>query len=183
MRSAARCLALLPLLLLAVAVPAHADPMDNFTITGGGQTIDFSLPASTTGEFEVPIGQDNFGQVSGTVNSVSELVFVNVITGVGCAECQSILLGDAQASFTIALPNPPLYQLTPGGALGETLTFIPGTYMTGGYNDSQPFGILPFEINIAPDTAATPEPPTLILSAFAAASLCGLLLMKRRALA
>jgi hypothetical protein len=48
MRSTLRCLALLPLL-LAVLVPlAHADPMDDFLITGSGLTIDFSVPASTT---------------------------------------------------------------------------------------------------------------------------------------
>jgi hypothetical protein len=152
--------------------------MDNFTIIGGGATIDFSLPASTTGEFEIPFGQDNFGQVSGTVNGLNELIAVNFITGTGCAECQTILLGYDSTSWTIGLP--PLYELTPAGAMGETLTFIPGTYTTGGY--SQPFDTVPFEIQVTSATAATPEPPTLSLSALAAASLCGLLLMKRRVL-
>ena len=185
MRSAARCLALLPLLLLLVALPAHADPMDDFTITGGGATIDFSLPASTTQPCMSCIGssndQFNFGAVTGTVNGVSQSIHLNFVVGAGCAECETILLSYPSTSWTIDLPA--LYGITYSGTYPNqdvTLTFVPGDYMTGGYNDSQPFGTVPFEITITPETAPTPEPPTLVLSGFAAASLCGLLLMKRR---
>jgi len=179
MRSAARWFALLPLFVLVLARPAHADPMDNFSITSTGLAIDFSLPASTTGQFEAAFGQDNFGQVSGTVNGVNELIGVNLITGMGCAECQTILVNYDSTNWTILLPATPLYNLTPAGAMGETLTFNPGDYMTDGY--SQPFDYADFEIKVTPGTAATPEPPTIFL--FAAAGLGGALVMRRRALA
>ena len=82
MRSAARCLALLPLLLLLLARPAHADPMDNFTIIGGGATIDFSLPASTTQACLTCLGSSNdqfsFG-VTGTVNNISQPIHPNLL--------------------------------------------------------------------------------------------------------
>lgn len=177
MRSLARYLALLPLLLLALALPAHADPMDNFTITGGGQTIDFYLPASTTQPCCSNIGQFNFGQVTGTVNGVSELIGVNFITGSGCAVCGTILLEYPSTNWTIFLPS--LYGITYSGNYeDETLTFIPGDYPTEGY--SQPYYYQDFEINVTSETAATPEPPTLLL--VAAAALGGFLLMRRRAL-
>jgi hypothetical protein len=182
MRSIARCLALLPLLLLVVARPAHADPMDNFTITGGGATIDFSLPASKTQPlYGDPIGQFNFGQVSGTVNGANESIGVNFITGSGCAVCGTILLSYPSTFWTINLP--PLYDITLSGTFpnqDETLTFIPGDYMTETFGTLPPFAS--FDIKVTPETAPTPEPPTLFLSGFAAASLCGLLLMKRRVL-
>lgn len=177
MRSISRCAALLPLFLLVLALPAHADPMNDFSITGGGATIDFSLPATTTGQFQAPIGQDNFGQVSGTVNGVSELIGVNFITGFGCAECGTVLVNYPSTGWTIDIPSG-LYTLTPAGALGETLTFNPGDYMAVGYNNSQPFGHVPFEIKVTSDAAATPEPATIFSLITAALALP--LLRRRR---
>ena len=184
MRSRLFSIAALPLFILALALPAHADPMDNFTITGGGATIDFSLPASTTqpcfsclgGSYE----QFNFGAVTGTVNGVSQSIHLNFVIGSGCAECQTILLSYPSSSWTIDLPI--LYDLAYSGTYPNydvTLTFVPGDYMTGGYNDSQPFGTLPFEINITPQAAATPEPATILSLVTAALALP---LLKRRRL-
>lgn len=182
MRSRLFGFALLPLLLLALALPAHADPMDDFTITGGGATIDFSLPASITQVCMSCLGssndQFNFGSVTGTVNGVSQSIHLNFVVGSGCAECETILLSYPSTSWTIDLPS--LYGITFSGTPPNqdvTLTFIPGDYMTQGY--SQPNDYQQFEIKVASE--ATPEPSTLSLSALAAASLCGLLLMKRPA--
>ena len=185
MRSRLFCIALLPLFVLALALPAHADPMDDFTITGGGATIDFSLPASITQVcmscLGAPNDQFNVGSVTGTVNGVSQTIHLNFVVGSGCAECETILLSYPSTAWTINLP--PLYDITFSGTYPNqdvTLTFIPGDYMTEGY--SQPSDYQQFEIKVTPETAPTPEPPTLFLSALAAASLCGLLLMKRRVL-
>jgi hypothetical protein len=188
MRSMLRCLALLPLLLFVLAPPAHADPMDDFSIIGGGATIDFSLPASTTQACLTCIGssndQFNFGSVTGTVNNISQPIGLNFVIGSGCAECGTVLLSYPSTSWTIYLPDPTsLYGITYSGTFPNqdvTLTFIPGDYMTNGYNQS--FDFAQFEVKVTPEAAATPEPPTLYLSALAAASLCGLLLMKRRVL-
>jgi len=177
MRFTLRCLALLPLLLLALARPAHADPMDDFTIIGGGATIDFSLPASTTQPCCSYAGQFNFAQVPGTVNGVSQQIGVNFITGSGCAVCGTILLSYPSTSWTLVLPN--LYEVTYSGTYPneeyETLTFLTGDYMT------ETFGLLPpitqFEITVTPEAAATPEPAT-ILSLITAA--LALPLLKRR---
>lgn len=183
MRSTGRCIAFLSLFLLALALPAQADTTDDFTIIGGGATIDFSLPGSTTQVCLTCIGssndQFNFGSVTGTVNNVSQPIAVNFIIGAGCAECETILLNYSSTNWTINLP--PLYGLTFSGAFPNqdvTLAFIPGDYMTDGYN--QPFDFQDFEIKVVSETAPTPEPPTLLL--FAAAALGGGLLIRRRAL-
>lgn len=179
MRPTARCLAFLPLLLLILASPAHADSMDDFTITGPDVTIDFSLPASNTQPCCGSIGQFNYGSVTGTVNGVTDSIEVNFITGSGCAECDSILLGYPSTSWTIYLP--PLYGITYSGTYpnqDETLTFLPGDYMTEGY--SQPYDYAEFEIKVTPEITATPEPPTLLL--FLTVAALGGLLIKRHAL-
>jgi hypothetical protein len=167
MRSIARCAALLPLFLLVLALPAHADPMDDFSIIGGGATIDFSLPATTTQVCLSCIGGPNdqfiFGPVTGTVNGVSQTIHLNFVVGGGCSSCQTILLNYPSTAWTIFLPT--LYQITFSGMYPNqdaTLAFVPGDYMTGGYNNSQPGFFLPFEIKVT--SAATPEPPTLLLS-------------------
>jgi hypothetical protein len=159
--------------------------MDDFVITGGGATIDFSLPVTTTQPCFSCIGspndQFNFGAVTGTVNGVSQSIHLNFVVGHGCAECQTILLNYPSTSWTIDLP--PLYDITYSGTYPNedvTFTFVAGDYMTAGYSDSQPSDILPFEIKVTPEAAATPEPPTLFL--FAAVALGGGLLMRRRAL-
>ena len=180
MRSIPRRIALLPLLLLALVLPAHADPMDDFTIVGGGATIDFSLPASTTQPCFSCLGSSNdqfiFGSVTGTVNGVSQPIHLNFVVGAGCAECETILLSYPSTSWTINLP--PLYNLTYSGTNPNedvTFTFVPGDYMTQGY--SQPPAYLPFEITVTPEAAATPEPAT-ILSLITAA--LALPLLRRR---
>ena len=140
MRSMLRCLALLPLLLFVLAPPAHADPMDDFSIIGGGATIDFSLPASTTQACLTCIGssndQFNFGSVTGTVNNISQPIGLNFVIGSGCAECGTVLLSYPSTSWTIYLPDPTsLYGITYSGTFPNkdvTLTFIPGDYMTNG---------------------------------------------------
>jgi hypothetical protein len=176
MRSRLLSIALLPLFVLALALPAHADPMDDFTITGGGATIDFSLPASTTQPCCGLPDQFNFGQVSGTVNGVNQFIGVNFITGSGCAVCHTILLSYPSTNWTLDLP--PLYGITYSGTIAnpeETLTFIPGDYTT------QTFGTLPpfasFDIKVTPETAATPEPAAFLFLITAA---LGLPLVKRR---
>ena len=180
MRSLARCIALLPIFFLALARPAHADPMDDFSIIGGGATIDFSLPASTTQACLTCIGssndQFNFGSVTGTVNNISQPIGLNFVIGSGCAECGTVLLSYPSTSWTIDLPA--LYGLTYSGTFPNqdvTLTFIAGDYMTVGY--SQPFDNVGFEIKVTPETAATPEPPTLLLFA---AAMGGVFLLRRR---
>jgi hypothetical protein len=185
MRPAARCLALLPLLLLVLARPAHADPMDDFSITTTGLAIDFSLPVSITQVcmscLGAPNDQFNVGSVTGTVNGVSQSIHLNFVVGGICGECETILLSYDSTSWTIDLPA--LYQITSSGMYPNqdvTFTFVPGDYITQGH--SQPSDYVPFAITVTPQTAATPEPSALSLSALAAASLCGLLLMKRRVL-
>ncbi|HZQ42986.1 MAG TPA: PEP-CTERM sorting domain-containing protein [Acidobacteriaceae bacterium] len=183
MRSRLFCIVLLPLLVLALALPAHAD-MDDFSITGGGATIDFSLPATTTQPCFSCLGssndQFNFGAVTGTVNGVSQSIHLNFVVGSGCAECQTILLNYSSSSWTIDLPV--LYNLAYSGSSPNqdvTLTFVAGDHTTAGYSDSQPSDLLPFEIKVTPQAAATPEPATIFSLITAALALP--LLKRRRA--
>jgi hypothetical protein len=154
--------------------------MDNFTIIGGGATIDFSLPASTTQPCCAYTGQFNFGSVPGTVNGANESIAVSFITGSGCAVCGTILLSYPSTNWTINLP--PLYGITYSGVFPddlETLTFIPGDYMTETFGTLPPFAS--FEIKVTPETAPTPEPSALVLLLIATA-LGAALLISRRAL-
>ena len=182
MRSRLFSIALLPLFVLALARPAHADPMDNFTITGGGATIDFSLPVSTTQVCFSCLGgppeQFNFGAITGTVNGVSQTIHLNFVIGGACSVCQTILLNYPSTSWTIDLPTT-LYDLTYSGTYPNenvTLTFLTGNYMTGGYDQSSDH--FPFEINVTP-SATTPEPATIL--SLLTATLALPLLIRRRA--
>ncbi len=66
---------LLPLLLAVFALPlaAHADSIDNFVLTGNGDTVTFSLPA--TGSYTLHSHFDSFSPSGpGTVNGVPATV-------------------------------------------------------------------------------------------------------------
>jgi hypothetical protein len=178
MRSATRCIAFLPLVLLVLARPAHADPMDNFSITGNGLSIDFSVPVSTTAIYTEIQDQFQLGPLMGTVNGADATISSNFVTMTPCAVCPAILLsyhvGGTYGNLTLELPS--LYEITPASGMDETFTFLTGTYMAA----TIPIyygGI--YEIQITPETTTTPEPPTLFL--FAAAAFGGLLLTRRRA--
>ena len=179
MRSALRCLTLLPLLLLLLTRPAHADPMDDFLITGNGLSIDFSVPVSTTGPAYRIESQVMFGPLMGTVNGADATISTNFVTMAGCAVCPSLLLGyqtpSTMGSLTLALP--PLYEITTSGIDDATLTFLTGSYTTG----TIPFSSDIYKIQVTAETAVTPEPSTFLLLLIPT-TLAGALFIRRRAL-
>lgn len=166
------------LLLLALALvprPAHADPMDQITFVGDGDTIQFLVPASTTGPDDLINSDFNPVVSDATVNGVPGDVGVGIVYNIICGICPGILLNANSQIYTLYLPD--LYQLTYPSSTTETFTFVPGTYDTA-EEAINVYGDVPFTITIAPEAAtATPEPPSLWLLA---TGVLGLLFFWRR---
>ena len=159
--------ALFPLAFLASAltITAHADTIDDFVITGGGNIINFSLPASPPGNLSTcPVGiitsclpgsQTDFSvSTLVTFNGVSTLESIDFPTGRfggGLSLGQLRLFGNGEL-FAPDAANP---------------TFLTGSFILSAINPSGDPPIIDYDLTITPEpsTAATPEPSTLLLFA------------------
>jgi PEP-CTERM motif len=174
---------LLPLLLLSAAVSpvaAHADPIDDFTLTGGGHTLTYSLPAVSSpspdhyhftliipdtpakidgvpgysvGTSYYPPGESVLGLVVVLDLSPGNDFFTN--SGAGG------LTGSQFIDWSVVFdPN----NRFPNSQYDDVATFIPGTYalQTDLYTG---YPIIHYTLTITPEnpTAATPEPASLVL--------------------
>jgi PEP-CTERM motif len=170
---------LLALLASALTLPltAHADPIDNFVLTGDGHTITYSLPATSAfPDFSLI----NFFDESGpaTIDGVSGYSVGGLYYFTGDIPVRLILtVPDAVFGVsTLYLGGPNFFSFTTEPASNPppylpfdiVTTFIPGTYDLQG----ESFPILqPLEppvdytLTITQETAATPEPSTLALLA------------------
>jgi hypothetical protein len=190
----------LALLASALALPlaAHADPIDNFVITGDGQTITYSVPASQT--FFLYDIFSNFG-ASGpaTIDGVSgyeaegqyyvnpddfrlSLILFLYVPETDFVTEELYLLGPRFIS-QVVVPN----QFPPPGylPLQDTATFIPGTYSFQGLSSPyhNPFNPpVDYTLTITPQasTAATPEPSTLALLTTGALGLAAFTTRRKR---
>ncbi len=177
------------LLASAFAIPAaaHANPIDDFVLTGNGHTYTFSLPATgpisgKPGQLGVASGT-NFtqGTTSATVDGVGGygagatfLYYANVGTlhfsisplGTNGEFFDRTLFGRTLIDYTTQLnvenPTAPYEQYTAFHLYG---TFDLGTIT----NPGQPgvYAYTPYTLTITPEasTAVTPEPATLTLLA------------------
>ena len=160
---------------LTLPLTAHADPIDDFVLTGGGHTITYSLPATSSyPDFDL----FNFFSEGGpaTIDGVPGYLvgaqyaalffYIDVIFDVPSSVFGvSQLYLDGPRFWSLAFEpasNPPPYfqeDVVP--------TFIPGTYSLQG-EDSHLDPLeppVPYTLTITQEagTATTPEPPTLAL--------------------
>jgi hypothetical protein len=152
----------LALLASAVTLPltAHADTIDDFVLTGGGDTITFSLPATPSNASPVYImgGPETAGF------TITDSIIVNGQTTSALFEFTN---GFAQnsAGFILDTPGNPEYFHGPGLYSGSSVTptFLTGTFTLDLFVSTFPPEV-PYTLTITPETAtATPEPSTLAL--------------------
>jgi hypothetical protein len=178
---------------LILPLAAHADPIDDFVLTGGGQTITYSLPATSSyPDFDL----FNFfsGRGSASLNGVSgysessqynllggniPVTMILTIFGSGPNPVLSLyLLGHPFFTYTtVPASNPP-------GYLPEDIvaTFTPGTYNleSEAYPDLQPLADYTLTITQEAATAPTPELSTLALLATGTLGLTAFLAKRKR---
>jgi PEP-CTERM motif len=159
---------------------AHADTIDDFLLTGNGETITFSLPASPPGNLStcptgiisacLPGSQTDF--------SVFALVTNNGVTAMRGIDFPTEIFGGGLS-----------LGLDPGRLTGDTLftnnaaypTFRTGTFSLSQLSAGQP-PYLDYSLTITPETSTvvTPEPSTFALFASGAFGLLALARSKRR---
>jgi PEP-CTERM motif len=188
--------ALFTLTLLASAftlpLTAHADTIDDFVLTGNGEIVTFSLPA--TGVYTLHEHFDSFspsgpGTINGAPATVDPTFYVQYFESVPQAPALTIgsvpqsnipsLYGSIPYSWFVVpaqFPNP-----SDEGTFN--VTFVPGTYqLTNTGLFFPPPTPLQFTLTITPETStATPEPASLTLLATGAIGLISVAARRRRA--
>jgi hypothetical protein len=170
--------ALFPLALLASALTltAHADTIDDFVLTGNGESVTFSLPATTEGYILHAHFNSFFESAPGTIDgspvTLGALFYVSFFAG-GFPGTPA--LGISSTPLTSFPPDlygfiPYTFNEVPAQFPNPSdegtvyFTFVPGTYEL---RDSPYAPGLAYTLTITPETptAATPEPTTLLLFA------------------
>jgi hypothetical protein len=183
----------LALLTSAFTLPltAHADAVDDFMLTGNGETLTFSLPATGVYIFHEHFdsfsasGSGIIGEAPGTVDATFYVQYFEFVFGAPDLTIDSSpqsnipnLYGSIPYSWFVVpaeFPNP-----SDEGTFN--VTFVPGTYQlsnTGPF--FQPPTRLDFTLTITPETAATPEPASLTLLATGALGIISLASRRRTA--
>lgn len=180
---------------LALPLVAHADIIDDFLFTGGGHTITYSIPASTTFvdtpsiEFFTVPATETIDGVPGYVEGGSydaipslaatlQLFVPETIFGFSAIQFQGPLL-----TSYVLVPS-----TDPYNPLDVVATFLPGTYDLLGQGVSfYPYFSyigppVPYTLTITPQTASatTPEPPSWALLATGICGLLGFAATRRR---
>jgi hypothetical protein len=146
---------------------AHADAIDDFLITGGGNTISFSLPASPTDVF-VSIGAG--GVIGGFSPIPAPLVTINGVTTSSSMEFLSGNISFVGAGIQLFGDDLTLVGELLYSGSAYTPTFNIGTF------DLHQFESFPTEdytLTITPESAppSVPEPSSLLLFLSGAAGL------------
>jgi hypothetical protein len=155
---------------------AHADTIDDFVLTGDGNIITFSAPASFTVPNHPHLVSAHLTNVASLVNDLSG--YSSVLTfylsfevgrgGLDISLTPSISGGGPDTHTNYQLEGPIVASLVvPNLDPLATITFLPGTYSLSTFFNGVPEdtqGGIPFTLTITPEAAyATPEPSTLML--------------------
>jgi len=183
-------LALLPSA-FTLPLTAHADTIDDFTLTGNGETVTFSLPA--TGVYTLHEHFDSFtasgpGTIDGAPGTVGATFYVQYFEIVPQAPAlgvfstpQSNIPADLYGSIPYSWFVVPAEFPNPSDEGTFNVTFVSGTYQlsnTGPF--FQPPTLLDFTLTITPETTA-PEPASLTLLATGALGLIAVAARRRMA--
>jgi hypothetical protein len=171
--------ATLALLASAFAFPltAHADTIDDFVLTGDGNTITFSLPASPPGNLSTcPTGIIT----SCLPGSQTDFTVSTLVTFDNVSTLESIDFPTLRFQGGLSLPQIRFYgeQLfTPDAA---TPTFLNGDFSLSAINPSGNPPIIAYDLTITPETTdPTPEPASLTLLATGALGLISVVARRR----
>ena len=166
MRVALACLSLLSL--AAIPLTAAADPVDNFTLTGNGNTFTWSLPATQTYPDLPHLGFIDFLTtitLNGATQTTADVGFYTPISTLGAS---LFVPGIADT-----LDGPIFTELGPGPTGFVTVTFDLGIFNLEdfhfGPNPGPPPPPTPYTLVITQQESVTntPEPPGLTLLATA----------------
>jgi hypothetical protein len=180
MRSTAAVLS--TLLAVALLTPAaHATTIDDFTLVGGGHTITYSSPSSTTVPDYSPMLIPMMGEtVNITIDGVSTytegaLYYAPALWPLLTLDVPSSVFGVSSLRL-FGYPFVDFYG--PSAPNTYTPVFVPGTYQELSYSTDP---VVPFTLTITPETstAPVPEPSTLSLLCLGLVALAGIWLARR----
>lgn len=178
---------------LALPLAAHADAVDDFVLTGGGHTVSYSLPSTTTFPDDPSVeffsataiatidgvpGYSLFGQYDAIPSQIGTLQLDVPESIFGYS---SILFQGPLLVSTAFVPSG-----DPNNPVNIVATFLPGTYDLMGAGQLPGFSgegpSLPYTLTITPQTATamTPEPASVVLLATGMFAFLGFTAIKRR---
>lgn len=172
------CSILLLASVLTLPLAARADAIDNFLLTGGGHTISYSLPSTTT--FANDPSVEFFSATAiATIDNVPGYTLFGQYDAIP-SQIGTLSLNVPESIFgysTILFQGPQLVSIAyvpssdPFNPMDIVATFLPGTYDLTGAGQSpgslETGPSLPYTLTITPqtETAITPEPSSLALLA------------------
>ena len=171
-----KALFILALLASAFTLPltAHADTIDDFTLTGDGHTITFSAPAIYSAPNPSHMVTATLPDIASSVNGVGgSSLFISFYlpsypfrSGLDFEITPSLSTGVPGSFSQYQLTGPDLIELLPGTTPTFTVAeFLPGTYSLSTFFviPQNTEGGIPFTLTITPEAASTPEPSTFAL--------------------
>ena len=166
----------LSLLASAFTLPlsAHADTIDDFILTGDGNTITFSAPAIYSAPNPSHMVTATLPDIASSVNGVGGYsLFISFWlpswpfrSGLDFEITPSLSTGVPGVFSEYELTGPDLIELLPGTTPTFTVAeFLPGTYSLSTFFviPQNTVGGIPFTLTITPEAASTPEPSTFAL--------------------